>query len=113
MNMTIDQYLGGFERTARELPALLSDWETLDNELRGEYAEQLLWMLSKREDVQVRASRERRFFDVGQRINAATKALFDHRQELSEFMGIPLDRIVPYTAYTDPTENDTSLRLAI
>jgi len=100
MNLTLDQFIDGFERSARELPSVFEEWNEIDLELREEYADQLLWMLQARPDVVARATRERRYIELVQRINAVTSALFDMRGALAEKMGIPTDRIVPDTVYT-------------
>ena len=48
MNLTLDQYIDGLERSARDLPSVLVEWDDLSAELQEEYADQLLWMLRVR-----------------------------------------------------------------
>jgi hypothetical protein len=113
MNLTLEQFIEGLERSARELPGVLADWADLDDELRDEYTDQLLWLLSKRAEVQARASREGRFWELAPRIAAATSTFFDLRDQLRALMGIPVDKIVPYTAYTEQQQDGPSLLTAV
>jgi len=74
MNLTIDEFTEGLERTARELPGVLSEWEDLDEELQDEYTEQLFWLLATRDQV-VEAAGDRAF-EIGGRVAVATAAIF-------------------------------------
>ena len=41
MNISLDQYIDGLERSVRELPAVLAEWDQIDSELQIEYVDQL------------------------------------------------------------------------
>jgi hypothetical protein len=45
MNLTLEQFLSGCDRSAKELPEVLATWADLDETLRREYAEAFIWML--------------------------------------------------------------------
>jgi hypothetical protein len=111
MNLTIDQYILGLERSVRELPDVLAEWDELEDELREEYAAQLLWLLRVRADVGMRAVHEKRFLELENRIGTATAALFNMRQDLREKMGITTDCLVPRLSYTatDPPEHPVAM----
>lgn len=47
MNLTVDQFMSGLERTVVELPRVLVEWEDLDDTLCTEYHEQIQWLLSQ------------------------------------------------------------------
>lgn len=87
MNMTIDHFLYALERTTRTLPALFARWETLDDAMCEEYANQIEWLLGAREEVLEMARRERRE-DVGSRVALATAAFLTMRTDLESCMGI-------------------------
>jgi len=112
MNLTLDQYLNGLERSVRELPAVLLEWDDIEPDLQDEYVDQLTWMLHVRPDVARRAEQEGRYLDVMQRINAATSAMFHMREQLREKMSVSVDRIVPYTAYA-ATDCDSNFAMAV
>jgi hypothetical protein len=111
MNLTLDQYIAGLERSVRGLASVLGEWEELDEELRSEYVEQLLWMLRVRPDVLSRAMREgdARWFELSERVAAATARLFEMRGEIAEKMGVTIERIVPYATYTATESGPTAM----
>jgi hypothetical protein len=112
MNLTLDQFIDGLERSARELPGVLAEWDEIDDDLHEEYTDQLLWLLKARADVFVVATRENRYLEFAQRIVTATSSMFQLRDEIREKMGIPTDRIVPYVTFV-ATDPDPSLALAV
>lgn len=104
MTLSLDKIVAGLERTASEMPSLLAEWDDFDPELREEYTDQLLWILSARSDMIAQAQSAERFIEVAQRVAAATAALFDLREDIGTKMGIPPSCIVPYVTYTSSTE---------
>jgi hypothetical protein len=113
MNLTIDQFIDGLERSVRELPAVLAEWEDIEVELREEYTDQLLWLLRSRSDVLARATQGNRYLELAQRIVAATCAMFQIREGIREKMGITTDRIVPYVTFVATDNPDPSLAVAV
>jgi hypothetical protein len=109
MNLTIDEFIEGLERTARELPAVLSEWDELDEELKDEYTEQLFWLLAAR----ARVIGGERALEIADRIARVTSAMFELRVELQQKMGIAPDRIVPHLAYSAPVKHDRAYALAV
>lgn len=99
MNITIEQFIEGLERSVRELPSILEDWDGLDDELREGYTEQLLWLLKSRAAVLANVAGTRHL-DAAQRIATATAALCHLKRELDEVMGITSECIVPYVTFT-------------
>jgi hypothetical protein len=108
MNLTLDQFFDGLERSVRELPGVLSEWEELESELRDEYADQLLWLLRSRADVLARAAREERYLEFVQRMVNATVAMLHLRDEIRDALGISVDEIVPDVTFID-TDDDAPI----
>jgi hypothetical protein len=100
MNLSLDQFIDGFERTARDLPALLAEWESIEEDLRQEYVDQLSWMLRTRPEVIAMATPEGRLVEVAQRMGAATVVMWALRADIDAKMGITAKQLVPYAAYT-------------
>jgi hypothetical protein len=94
MNVTLDQYLVGLERSVSELPEVFRGWAALDDDLREIYSDQLAWMLGARDEVLETAKAEKRLLEVQFRIARATSLLFSLRDELQTFMGIPAEALV-------------------
>jgi hypothetical protein len=88
MNLTLDQYIEGLERSAKELPAVLIEWDTIDEELQENYSEQLTWMLRAIPDVLTRAVREERFSEIVHRVRVALVLVAPLQGDLIDKMGI-------------------------
>jgi len=88
MNLSLDRYIEGVERTAANLPALLKNWETIDEDLGAEYAEQLSWLLRARPEATAMATTSGRFVEIAQRLAAAVATMWELRAELEAKMGI-------------------------
>lgn len=84
MNVTLDQYMYGLEEAAQELPKLLAEWATIDEELQEEYTEQLRWMLDARTEALQMARSENRYLEVLRRIEAASHLMADHISKLAD-----------------------------
>jgi len=106
MNLTLDQYINGFERTARELPELLGRWESIDHELREEYAEQLAWLLESRSEVHALAERASRGVEIAMRTALATAAIFSMRAALAQAMNLPSEAIVDVAVPAAPASGE-------
>lgn len=46
-NITIDNFVSSLKKTEENLPELIYNWSTLDEELQESYMEDLCWMLRK------------------------------------------------------------------
>lgn len=46
-NLTMDQVISGLLKTKDNLPQVLNEWSSLDEQLRVEYLDQLIWLLDK------------------------------------------------------------------
>jgi hypothetical protein len=46
-NLSVDNFISSLRDLPEKLSQLIIDWDTLDDELREEYLDQLKWMLSK------------------------------------------------------------------
>ncbi len=95
MNLSLDEYIEGFEQSVHSLPEVFSEWETIDDDLREAYGEQLSWMLRVRGEA-LRAAPEKRYIEIAQRLAHVVAVLFEMRSLLADLMGITQDRIVPY-----------------
>ena len=84
MNLTVDQFMSGLDRTLRELPGVLEEWPQLDQELQDEYAEQLGWMLSRFDAVQARSGSSA----VALRLVAARLHLYSLRNQIRAVMEV-------------------------
>ena len=84
MNLTLDQYMAGLERSVHELPTLLAVWFTLDVDLRAAYENQLWWMLSKRWLVLEMAERRGRKPEIAQRLERVRVGLLDMREAIAD-----------------------------
>ena len=51
MNISIDQYMAGLERSTKNLPRVLADWNDICDDLQDQYKDQLEWMLVNRRKV--------------------------------------------------------------
>lgn len=108
MNISLDQYLDGFERTARELPDLLARWESLDEDLRDEYSDQLVWLLEAKRDARQLAEGLGRTVECAQRLAYATAAIFRLRSPLMVAMGVTSESIIDAAIPPAPA-SDTGL----
>jgi hypothetical protein len=85
VNFTIDQFMAGLENLVRELPQVLQEWASLDEELQEQYVDELRWMLSRFDEVQARAGAS---YGVATRLVVARLALFALRVRIREVMGV-------------------------
>lgn len=92
MNLTIEQFLSGLERSVRELPVALGKWADIDEDLRAEYVDQLTWMLERRWEILVAAERANQLGHVATRLAMVSVALRRIAPALREHMGIDLNR---------------------
>ena len=101
MNITQEQFTASLEECVRETPAIFSEWDTIDEDLRAEYAEQTRWLLTARYGVLVTAIMTGRF-DIVQRLVVAFAEMLGRRVELERFMGIVLQPIASTTTAGAP-----------
>jgi len=90
MNLTIDQFLSSVERSVRELPTVVREWHSIDDDLQQEYADQLSWLLGSYAEVMAMAATQGRLSEVEQRLATANAALLDYRDALNDLMGVSL-----------------------
>jgi len=95
MNLSLDQFIGGLERTACGLRELLTVWDEIDEDLCQEYVDQLSWLLRVRPDVLTRATQEGRFLEIAQRMNDAVLLIWDIRADVEQKMtgGLGMARV--------------------
>lgn len=110
MNITIDKYLSGLERSVRDLPELVRTWEDIDESLRDEYVEQYRWLLDARDEVLSGAGS--RMAEVAQRLARANVELFAMRRALEELMDIGADRILRVSLARTPHATITGCPMA-
>jgi hypothetical protein len=90
MNISLDQYLTGLERTARELPGLLASWNTIDTELAEEYVDQLIWIISSTCVALTMAVADGRAAEAKRRIDAALGVISEMGDEIHRTMAVAL-----------------------
>lgn len=98
MNLTLEQFLTGLERTGAEIGKLLDDWPGVDDDLREEYASQLGWMVGEGWDHAVRAAESLQgpSRDAAvDRMSRAGEAILAHRDRVVDLTGVDLRSFVP------------------
>lgn len=90
MNLTLEQYINGLERSVRELPTVLLQWAALDSELQFEYTEQLTWLLRERSNVLKQAIKQNRYSELKTRISNVNQNLFEIRNLILAKMNLDL-----------------------
>jgi hypothetical protein len=93
MNLTLDDYILSLEDSARELPAVLAEWDEIDPELQDGYIDQLSWLIRVQRQVALRARDEGREREISERLIAANAAMGTLRESLLELMGIKLPAV--------------------
>ena len=93
MNITLDQYLDGFEKSMAVLPKLLNEWYTIDQELQQEYSEQLAWLIRKDVCLEVlkMSADQNRMHEVATRVHNAFVSVEHLKGEVEEKMGVRFD----------------------
>lgn len=94
MNISIDEYLEGFENSAKELPRVMHDWPSIDDDLKDEYVDQLLWLIAAQADVMREATTLGRSQAVGVRLVAIIAELATQAAGLRNEMGIDIDGLM-------------------
>ncbi len=89
MNLTVQQYLTGFERSVANLPGLLQRWHELDEDLREHLADELWWMADVHDKIVMRARREGRE-DLAHRLLRAGFQLLEQRELIEQQVGLSL-----------------------
>lgn len=98
MNLTLEQFLTGLERTGSEIGKLLDEWDGVDDDLREEYASQLDWMVGEGWGHAARAagSLNGPIRDaIVERMGRAGEAILAHRDRAAGLMGVDLRSFVP------------------
>ena len=90
MNLTLNQYLSGFEEGIERLPGVMDEIEarTLDEELFEEYVDQLGWLIGQRQYVLDRGVREGDGQATRVRIDGINAGLGRLSARLKRVMGI-------------------------
>lgn len=91
MNITIDQYVKGFEDSVIKLPEVFREWDRIDPELQEEYADQLNWMINYTENALHLAKEKHRYFEIVNRLTNVRKSLSAMREPLARFMQIEIE----------------------
>jgi hypothetical protein len=89
--ITIDQFICGFEKSARNLPDVLSEWNTIDPELQTNYIEQFQWLLNARDQMLSIAALQNRKEEIIKRLEIIEERLRPLRDEINLIMGIPIE----------------------
>jgi hypothetical protein len=79
--VTAEQFVSGYERSVENLPGVLDEWATLDEELVMEYRDQLEWLIRNRFQFLDRT-------DVGPRLREAHRKLTLLGDRIREVMGV-------------------------
>jgi hypothetical protein len=90
MNITIEQFLSGYENIAVALPQLLDDWPTIDEDLRDEYIDQLEWMLAHASELLTRAMEQGCHLAASERIATTNIKLRALKDRVRDVMGVEL-----------------------
>jgi hypothetical protein len=89
MNLTVQQYLSGLERSVRNLPGVLTRWERIEEDLREHYLDELGWMADVFHDVVGRALAEQRW-DLIPRLSHAGFHLHSMRPMIEKRTGLSI-----------------------
>jgi hypothetical protein len=81
--LTAEQFVSGYERSVENLPEVLDEWDTIDEELRFEYVEQLEWLVRNRVQFIDRS-------DVGPRLLDAHRKMLLLGDRIRDVMGVEL-----------------------
>lgn len=73
--MRLDTYLRDFERSVANLPGILERWETVPDDLRDHYSEELLLFLVRVHEASALAAQEDRALEVAQRLAVVRQTL--------------------------------------
>lgn len=92
--MDLDLYLRTLEHAAAELPSILHEWGTLDDDLCREYSDQLREILSAHMEMSRRASDERRGPAFAIRIAFATAKIRAMARDVACAMGFSVDQVL-------------------
>ncbi len=87
MNFTVDQFMAGLEQLVNNMPRTLNTWSDLDEELKEEYAEELMWTLSQFDAVQATSGS----CAVAVRLVSARLQLFALRAQIREAMAVDVE----------------------
>ena len=107
MNLTVQQYLTGLERSVANLPGLLRRWPELDADLRDHFADELGWMADVHHQVVARAIREGRA-DFARRLIEAGSRLLEQRDLVERQVGVSL--FLKHEAYSSAGIRSTAAR---
>lgn len=92
MNLTVQQYLTGLERTVKNLPGVLHRWHDLAGDLREHFLDELLWMSDVHGQVVEKARSEGKI-EIVVRLCRAGLQLDELRAEIERRTGA---EITPY-----------------
>lgn len=98
MNLTVQQYLTGLERSVVNLPGLLLRWNELDEDLREHLADELVWMADVHHEVVARAWREGRE-DFAMRLRDAGFRLLEQQERIEQQAGLSIH--LKFEVYAD------------
>jgi len=121
MNLSLDQYIEGFERSAVMLPSIVARWSDFGFDLREAHASQLEWMLDARDEAMLLAFSQDRGPEIAERLARVSAALFVMLPALNETLGITVSEVMPRTisvqymetsADVSPANDNTELAIA-
>lgn len=89
MNLTFEQYMAGLEESSIRWPGILARWDSIDEELRFEYRDQLEWTLENIRQARQMASDEGYCKkDVDNRFLNVVISFIEIRKELIQKTGL-------------------------
>lgn len=103
--MNLNAYIDALDRSARNLPGVLLDWESLDGELRAHYAEAMIELLSRHQQAARAVSSPAERDQLGHAWVSFMNGVVQHLWAITDFMGFnPLELLAPATVAVDAFE---------
>lgn len=117
MNTSLQKLIAGVVSLPRNLPGVLAAWDTYDDDLREEYAEQVPWLIrSAREallDEMTRtAAPHERLFALQQSVATAVVQLMTMGDLIEEKMGFRPEQLLPgvtVAGFVDPRPKECAV----
>lgn len=114
--MNLSAYIEALERSAKNLPGVLLDWDSLDEELRAHYSEAMVELLARHQQADREASSAERV-QLGRAWSVFMTGVVQHVWAIANFMGFnPLELVAPSSVVVDsfePASASASSPLAI
>ncbi len=100
--MNLPAYIDALERSAKNLPGVLLDWSSLDDELRAHYSEAMIELLSKHQQATREVESSIVSLELGRAWATFMTGVVEHVWAIVEFMGFnPLELVAPPSVAVD------------